>query len=74
VNADLVREADALVESLALSVAQMRRRFPADDYAGRIYFCEACLSFDACAAPSDELPDDYPCPTCHGPQYEAPRT
>lgn len=60
--------AEHLIDSVALRVEELRRAHPEDDYAGRIYYCDHCNSFDAVAAPVDELPDGYPCPTCERPQ------
>lgn len=60
--------ANHLIDSLALRVDELRKAHPMDDYAGRIYYCGHCKSFDAAAAPADELPDDYPCSSCGRPQ------
>jgi hypothetical protein len=59
---------DDLLDQLADKVWELRERYPLADYAGRVYHCSRCASVDGCAAPRDELVDDYPCTNCGGPQ------
>jgi rubrerythrin len=65
---ELELQLEVLVDELLDQVAVMRAQDPAAGYAGRVYICDSCRSVDAVAAPWDELPDDYPCPTCGAPQ------
>jgi hypothetical protein len=60
---------EALVDELLDRVAILRAEDPEAGWVGRLYQCDACRSIDAVAAPWDELPDDYPCPTCGAPQH-----
>ncbi len=60
--------AERLMIQLSSAVREARQAFPGAGYAGRIYFCDACSSYDGACAPAYELPDDYPCPICRAPQ------
>jgi hypothetical protein len=53
-----------MVDYLTIRVLEARLIYPADDYAGRFYWCDACNQVDACCAPREDLVDDYGCPSC----------
>ena len=58
------RAADRLLNRTADTLRDLRRDFPGQRYAARLYRCAWCVTIDAAVAPTDELPDDYPCPAC----------
>lgn len=61
-------DVEAYLDEVLDQVARFRRRFPLENYQGRLYTCSACRSLHACVAPLDDLVDDYPCPECGDPQ------
>jgi hypothetical protein len=67
-SAELEASVNALLDALSDEVQLMRRRYPLDDYAARVYHCGGCDSIDGAVGPAAELVDDYPCPECGRPQ------
>ena len=57
-----------MLKRVAEQLASMEREFPEQGYAARLYYCDVCGTIDGAVAPADELPDDYPCPSCRCPQ------